>query len=121
MDLISRLQRIPVSKFHYQLLFMIGLGWMFDAMDTGMISFIMATLATDWSLNASQKASIVSITFIGMALGAVFAGGMADRTGRKTVFALTLFTYSIATALCAFAPNLTWLLLFRFIVGLGLG
>lgn len=121
MDLITRLQRIPVSKFHYQLLIMIGIGWMFDAMDTGMISFIMATLATDWSLNAAQKASIVSITFIGMAIGAVFAGGLADRVGRKTVFAITLSIYSIATALCAFAPNLTWLLVFRFIVGLGLG
>lgn len=121
MDLISRLQRIPVHHFHYHLLWMIGIGWMFDAMDTGMISFIMATLADEWSLNAAQKASIISITFIGMAIGAICAGGLADRFGRKTIFALTLCTYSIATALCAFAPNLTWLLIFRFIVGLGLG
>lgn len=121
MDLISRLQRIPVQRFHYHLLWIIGIGWMFDAMDTGMISFIMATLAQDWSLTAAQKASIISITFIGMAIGAIAAGGLADRFGRKTIFAFTLLTYSIATALCAFAPNLTWLLLFRFIVGLGLG
>lgn len=121
MDLISRLQRIPVGKFHYNLLWMIGIGWLFDAMDTGMISFIMATLASEWSLSASEKASIVSVTFIGMAIGAIFAGGLADRFGRKTIFAITLATYSVATALCAFAPNLSWLLLFRFIVGLGLG
>ncbi|KAA8730862.1 MFS transporter [Acinetobacter qingfengensis] len=121
MDLISRLQRIPVGKFHYSLLGMIGLGWMFDAMDTGMISFILTTLATDWTLSASEKASIVSISFIGMAIGAVFAGGLADRFGRKTIFAWTLLIYSLATACCAFAPNLTWLLIFRFIVGLGLG
>ena len=121
MDLISRLQHIPVSSFHYKLLVLIGLGWMFDAMDTGMISFILVTLAEDWALQPEQKASIVSITFIGMAIGAVFAGNLADRIGRKGVFALTLVVYSIATALCAFAPNLTWLLIFRFIVGLGLG
>ncbi|MFU8925813.1 MFS transporter [Acinetobacter puyangensis] len=121
MDLISRVQRIPVGKFHYTLLWMIGLGWMFDAMDTGMISFIMTELAADWSLDAKQKASIVSLTFVGMVIGAVVAGGVADKIGRKTVFAVTLFIYSIATALCAFAPNLTWLLVFRFIVGLGLG
>lgn len=121
MDLISRLQRIPVHNFHYKLLLLIGIGWMFDAMDTGLISFIMAKLAEDWSLDAGEKASIISITFVGMALGAVFAGGLADKIGRKGVFALTLFTYSVATACCAFAPNLTWLLVFRFIVGLGLG
>ncbi len=49
------------------------------------------------------------------------SGGLADRIGRKTVFAATLVIYSLATAACAFAPNLTWLLVFRFIVGLGLG
>lgn len=121
MDLVSRVQRLPIGKFHYTLLWVIGLGWMFDAMDTGLISFILTTMADEWQMSAAQKGLVVSITFVGMAIGAVFAGGLADRIGRRTVFAMTLLIYSLATALCAFAPNLTWLLLFRFIVGLGLG
>lgn len=121
MDLVSRVQRLPIGKFHYTLLWVVGLGWMFDAMDTGIIAFIMATLVKDWGLLPSQSGLIVSIGFVGMAIGAVFSGGLADKFGRRTVFAATLVTYSIATALCAFAPNLTWLLIFRFIVGLGLG
>ena len=121
MDLISRVQRLPIGKFHYTLLWVIGLGWMFDAMDTGLISFILTSLSAEWGLSATQKGWVVSITFIGMAIGAVSSGALADRIGRRSVFALTLVIYSIATALCAFAPNLTWLLLFRFIVGLGLG
>ncbi|ENV32438.1 niacin transporter NiaP [Acinetobacter gerneri] len=121
MDLVSRVQRLPIGKFHYTLLWVVGLGWMFDAMDTGIIAFIMATLVKDWGLLPSQSGLIVSIGFVGMAIGAVFSGGLADKFGRHTVFAATLVTYSIATALCAFAPNLTWLLVFRFIVGLGLG
>ena len=121
MDLVSRVQRLPIGKFHYTLLWVIGLGWMFDAMDTGLISFILTTMADEWQMSAAEKGWVVSITFIGMAIGAVFAGGLADRIGRRTVFAMTLLIYSLATALCAFAPNLTWLLLFRFIVGLGLG
>ena len=121
MDLVSRVQRLPIGKFHYTLLWVIGLGWMFDAMDTGLISFILTTMADEWQMSAAQKGWVVSITFVGMAIGAVFAGGLADRIGRRTVFAMTLLIYSLATALCAFAPNLTWLLLFRFIVGLGLG
>jgi putative MFS transporter len=121
MDLSSRLQRIPVGKFHYSLLIFIGLGWMFDAMDTGMISFILTQLATDWHLSGSEKASIVSISFVGMAIGAVLAGALADRYGRKTLFAATLLIYSLATAACAFAPNLSGLLVLRFMVGLGLG
>lgn len=121
MDLVSRVQRLPVGKFHYTLLWVIGLGWMFDAMDTGLISFILTKMATEWSLSPTEKGWVVSIGFVGMAIGAVCSGALADRWGRRNVFAVTLVTYSIATALCAFAPNLTWLLVFRFIVGLGLG
>ena len=121
MDLVSRVQRLPIGKFHYTLLWVIGLGWMFDAMDTGLIAFILAKMAEDWQMSPAEKGWVVSIGFVGMAIGAVFSGGLADRIGRRTVFAITLVIYSIATALCAFAPNLTWLLVFRFIVGLGLG
>ncbi len=121
MDLVSRVQRLPVGKFHYTLLWVIGLGWMFDAMDTGLISFILTKMATEWSMSPAEKGWVVSIGFVGMAIGAVCSGALADRWGRRNVFAVTLVTYSIATALCAFAPNLTWLLVFRFIVGLGLG
>lgn len=121
MDLVSRVQRLPVGKFHYTLLWVIGLGWMFDAMDTGLISFILTKMATEWNMSPAEKGWVVSIGFVGMAIGAVCSGALADRWGRRNVFAVTLVTYSIATALCAFAPNLTWLLVFRFIVGLGLG
>lgn len=121
MDLVSRVQRLPIGKFHYTLLWVIGLGWMFDAMDTGLIAFILTSMAEEWNMSASEKGWVVSIGFVGMAIGAVFSGGLADRIGRRTVFAMTLVIYSVATALCAFAPNLMWLLIFRFIVGLGLG
>lgn len=121
MDLVSRIENLPVGKFHYTLLWAVGLGWMFDALDTGIIAFILTTLVKDWALTPAESGWIVSIGFIGMAIGAVCSGGLADRFGRKTMFATTLLIYSLATAACAFAPNLTWLLVFRFIVGVGLG
>ncbi|WP_445116803.1 niacin transporter NiaP [Acinetobacter sp. WZC-1] len=121
MDLVSRIQRLPIGRFHYTLLWVIGLGWMFDAMDTGLISFILTKMAEEWQMTPAEKGWVVSIGFVGMAIGAVCSGGLADRIGRRSVFAMTLVIYSIATALCAFAPNLSWLLIFRFIVGLGLG
>ncbi|WP_202743731.1 MFS transporter [Acinetobacter calcoaceticus] len=121
MDLVSRIQNLPIGKFHYKLLWVVGLGWMFDAMDTGIIAFIMTTLVKDWALTPAESGWIVSIGFVGMAIGAVCSGALADRFGRKTIFASTMAIYSIATALCAFAPDLKWLLIFRFIVGLGLG
>ncbi|WP_107688190.1 MFS transporter [Neisseria wadsworthii] len=121
MDILTRLQNLPPGKFHYKLLVLIGLGWLFDAMDTGMVSFVLATLGKEWNLAPSQLGWIVSVGFIGMALGAVLSGRVADRIGRKNVFIATMVVYSIATGLCAFAWNLESLLFFRFWVGFGLG
>lgn len=120
-DIISRLQNLPVGKFHYKLLVLVGLGWLFDAMDTGLVSFVLATLGKEWGLTPKELGWVVSTGFIGMAIGAVFGGKAADKIGRKTVLAATLVIYCTATGLCAFAPNLEWLLLFRFLVGIGLG
>ncbi|KPN71983.1 MFS transporter [Neisseria sp. 83E34] len=121
MDILTRLQNLPPGKFHYKLLVLIGLGWLFDAMDTGMVSFVLATLGKEWNLAPAELGWIVSVGFIGMALGAVLSGRVADRIGRKNVFIATMVVYSIATGLCAFAWDLASLLFFRFWVGFGLG
>lgn len=121
MDILTRLHNLPPSHFHYKLLVLVGIGWLFDAMDTGLVSFVLPALGKDWALAPAQLGWIVSIAFVGMALGAVFSGWLADRFGRKTVFAGTMVVYSMATGLCALAPDLTVLLVCRFFVGVGLG
>lgn len=121
MDIAARLERLPVSAFHYRLLIITGLGWAFDAMDTGIISFVLPVLSKAWGLNPDQVGFIGSIGLIGMAIGAVLSGTVADAFGRKKVFAGTLILYSLATGLCGIAWNYESLLAFRFLVGFGLG
>ena len=121
MNLIERLEQMKIGKFHYQLLCITGLGWMFDAMDTGIIAFILPTLAKLWSLGPAEMGMIGSIGLVGMALGAVCAGELADRFGRKKMFMATLVLYSSATGLCGLAWDFYSLLFFRFLVGFGLG
>ena len=119
--LLERLEKLPVGSFHYKLLVITGLGWMFDSMDTGIISFVLPVLAKEWGLTSEQVGWIGSIGLIGMALGAVLAGTVADRLGRKKVFAATVILYSVSTGLCAVAWSYESLLVFRFLVGFGLG
>lgn len=121
MGLIQRLERIPVGRFHYELLIITGLGWMFDAMDTGIIAFVLPTLAKAWSLTTQEMGLIGSMGLVGMAVGAIFAGELADRFGRKRMFMATLVLYSVATGLCSIAWSFSSLLVFRFLVGFGLG
>lgn len=118
---LERLEALPVGRFHYKLLLVTGLGWLFDSMDTGLIAFILPVLAKEWGLAPGQMGLIGSIGLIGMALGAVVSGTVADRIGRKKVFTITVLLYSIASALCALSWNYQSLLIFRFLVGFGLG
>lgn len=118
---LERLEALPVGRFHYKLLLVTGLGWLFDSMDTGLIAFILPVLAKEWGLAPGQMGLIGSIGLIGMALGAVISGTVADRIGRKMVFTITVLLYSIASAFCALSWNYQSLLVFRFLVGFGLG
>ena len=119
--LLERLEKLPVGSFHYKLLVITGLGWMFDSMDTGIISFVLPVLAKEWGLSSEQVGWIGSVGLIGMALGAILAGTIADKLGRKKVFAATVILYSVSTGLCAVAWSYESLLFFRFLVGFGLG
>jgi len=117
----ARLDRLPYTREHNRLLVGSGIGWALDAMDVGLISFVMAALAVEWSLDRTTLSVIGSIGFVGMAIGASLGGLLADRYGRRQVFALTLLVYGLATGAAALSWSVGALIVFRFIVGLGLG
>lgn len=117
----ERLDSLPFSSKHRRLLWGSGVGWALDAMDVGLISFVMAALAVQWDLSKTQLSWIGSIGFLGMALGAALGGLLADRIGRRQVFALTLLVYGLATGAAALSVSVAMLVVLRFIVGLGLG
>lgn len=88
----ERLDRLPFNKAHRKLLVASGVGWAFDAMDVGLVSFVVAAIAADphFNLTPTEKSWVLSIGFVGMAIGAALGGFIADRVGRKTVFTATL-------------------------------
>jgi putative MFS transporter len=117
----ERLDRLPFTRSHTRLLVGSGIGWALDAMDVGLIGFVMAALAKQWSLNATTLSMIGSIGFVGMAIGASLGGLLADRIGRRQVFALTLLVYGLATGAAALSASVGMLIALRFVVGIGLG
>ncbi|MFI7493168.1 MFS transporter [Kocuria sp. M4R2S49] len=117
----QRLDRLPFTTQHRKLLVGSGVGWALDAMDVGLISFVMAALAQEWGLGTGELSLLASIGFVGMAVGASLGGLLADRLGRRQVFALTLLVYGLATGASALVGSLAALVVLRFVVGLGLG
>ncbi|ALX66956.1 MFS transporter [Microbacterium sp. XT11] len=120
-SLAGRLDDLPFTRRHLRLLTGSGVGWALDAMDVGLISFVLAALTQQWDLSKTEAGWVASVGFIGMAVGAALGGLIADRLGRRQVFALTLLIYGVATGASALVGSLALLLMLRFFVGLGLG
>jgi len=114
---VSKVKEISKRK----LLGIAGLGWLFDAMDVGMLSFVIVALQKDWGLSTQEMGWIGSINSIGMAVGALVFGVLSDKVGRKSVFIITLLLFSIGSGLTALTTTLTMFLVLRFLIGMGLG
>jgi len=117
----ERLDALPFTRKHGRIITGSGIGWALDAMDVGLISFIIAALIEHWGITKGESGLIVSIGFAGMAVGASLGGLLADRIGRRQVFAITLLIYGLATGASALVGGIGLLLVLRFLVGLGLG
>ncbi|KRK71126.1 permease of the major facilitator superfamily protein [Lacticaseibacillus nasuensis JCM 17158] len=111
----------PGLLAHARLITGVGVAWLFDAMDVGMLSFVIAAVHEEWALSPVQMGWIGSIGSIGMAIGAVLFGMLADRIGRKTVLIVTLLIFSIGSALSALATGYAMFMVLRLLIGMGLG
>ncbi|ARP73556.1 MFS transporter [Streptomyces pluripotens] len=117
----ARLDRLPMTALHKRFVAIMALGNFFEIYELFLAGVLATTLKATFSLVGFDLSLVLASTFVGAFFGAVVIGRLADRIGRRGAYMLTLTTYSAATLVCAFAPNLWSLILFRFIAGIGLG
>src|SRR5919205_654940 len=117
----SRIDRLPIFSLHRRLMVVLGIGTFFDLYDIFLGGVLAAVLAVPFDLDSTGKAFVIGSGFIGMFFGASVLGIISDYVGRRTMYQVDLLIYSLFSLLAAFAPNLTWILIFRFLAGLGLG
>lgn len=92
-----------------------------DGMDIALMGFIAPALKSAWGVTNHQLGAVISAALIGLALGAMFAGPLADRFGRRVIIICSVFFFGLWTLATAFSQNLDQIMLFRFLTGLGLG
>lgn len=92
-----------------------------DDLNVMFLSFTLASIITHLGLSGVEGGWISTITNLGMLVGGLIFGVLADRYNKFNVFKLTIIIFSVATGLIFYTENLTYLYLMRFIAGIGVG
>ncbi len=117
----ARLDRLPVSPFHYRIFWLVGAGMFFDGYDLYVAGGVLAsTIQTKFS-TLPQNLQFLSLTFVGMTLGSLITGFVGDKYGRRFTYQVNLLVFGLASLAAAFAQDMPQLIACRFVQGLGLG
>src|SRR5207249_1161772 len=131
-DIRPRRTLLDMNGYQWTVLFAAWLGWGFDIFDGLLFNYVAPNcvptlLALQIGSPEARAATlryagiVTSVLLVGWAVGGILFGRVCDRIGRTRTLMLTMAMYAVGTALCAAAPNMTFLILFRVIASLGIG
>lgn len=109
------------SKYQWMIFAMCFLVALLDGFDTAAIGYIAPSLLGEWGVNKADLAPVLSAALLGLAIGAVSFGPLADKVGRKKILIVSVLIFALGSLASALADSLLHLEILRFITGLGLG
>jgi putative MFS transporter len=117
----ARLDRLPISSFHYRIFWLIGAGMFFDGYDLYVGASVLGAAVQSKFATLPQVPQFISLTFLGMTIGSLIAGFLGDSFGRRFTYQFNLVIFGLASLAAAIVPSMEWLIACRFVMGLGLG
>ncbi|HIF5759590.1 TPA: MFS transporter [Raoultella ornithinolytica] len=111
----------PLSRFQKLVVFLGFCVIALDGFDIAIMGFIAPTLKHEWGVTNYELGFVISAALIGLALGALLSGPLADWLGRKKIIVNSVFFFGFWTIVTAFSQNIEQMIFFRFMTGLGLG
>ncbi|GAA1827055.1 MFS transporter [Pseudonocardia ailaonensis] len=119
--LAARLERLPrTTRSHRGWMVLLGILFICDLMDTNGLAYAAPAIRAEWGLSVAQIGQLTSYSFLGMFAGGIIGGRLSDRLGRRRVLVWGTVVYSVASLLCAVAPNLAVLGALRILTGVGI-
>jgi putative MFS transporter len=120
-DVVARIERLPMSRWHLKVRAIVGIATFFDGFDALMIAYVLPILVPQWHLTGQQIGLMVSAGFVGQMVATLCFGVLAERYGRIRVLAASTAIFGLMSCLCALAWDYNSLLIFRTIQGFGIG
>jgi MFS transporter, PHS family, inorganic phosphate transporter len=120
-DAFAALDDSRITRFQWKIMFVSGMGFFTDAYDLFVIGIVVVLVKPEWGLSTTEVSLLNSVTLAASAVGAVVFGRIADILGRKKIYGYEVLILAIGALASAFAPNFWFLLVFRAILGIGIG
>ncbi|MFS2294267.1 putative MFS transporter [Actinomadura hallensis] len=120
-SIAARLERLPTSRWHVKVRTFIGVVTFFEAFDQLLIATALPVLIREWGLSTGQVTLAITSGSVGMLVGALAAGWLADRVGRVRMVMCGVLVTGLTSLAIVFAPGFAWLVVLRFVQGLGIG
>lgn len=117
----ARMDRLPITPTHRRLTLVIGVGLFFDSFDNHLSGTIAQVMRTEFAMDSTALKLALASAFLGQFFGSLLLGRVADKLGRRRAFMINLGVYSFFTLAGAFSPNVAWLIVTRFVAGMGIG
>lgn len=117
----ARLERLPFSGYHKLIFLIVAIAFFFDSVDLGTMTFVLGSIKKEFGLSTAMTGLVASASFFGMVIGAAVAGLLADRFGRRPVFQWSMVLWGTASYLCSTAQSIDALIVYRVLLGIGMG
>jgi|SRR5579859_4318643 len=117
----SDMDNAGISKEHWKIMFISGMGFFTDAYDLFVIGVIMSLVKPIWHVGKLEEGLVESTALLAAAIGALLFGRVADMLGRKRIYGVEVLVLAAGAVASALSANIWWLIGFRFILGIGIG
>lgn len=115
------IDKLGTNKTTWMLFILLGLSMMFEGYDYAIVNFALPSIQAEWSLNSAIAGSLASWSLLGLVIGGVISGPLADKIGRKKVLVGSVFLFGLLNLPLYFAQDWIVFSVFRVLAGVGLG
>lgn len=120
-EILYQFDHAKLGKFHLALVLLSGACWALVAYGVTIIGFLLPSLRQEWQVSTSLLGVIAGSGLLGMFIGSIIGGTLADRIGRRRTLVWALFISGIFFLVSSAAWNFSSLLILRLLTGMGLG
>ena len=120
-DDLTKLDEFEITRDHWKIMFISGMGFFTDAYDLFIIGVAMHLIKAEWQTSPLSDGLVTSTALLAAAVGALLFGRVADMLGRKRIYGYEVLVLAAGAIASAFSPNIWWLIGFRIVLGIGIG